>query len=71
MIQFRENQNYRKVWYLDTKNFELKNNNFTLQIRGQYKNNGDLKEYDIVIKNRDDDIHNALKYESLKCYKKL
>ena len=61
-----QDQNNKKIWFLDTKKFELyKINNFTLQIREKYKNNGDLKGYDIVIKNRDDDIHNALKYNLL------
>jgi len=58
-------EDHRKVWYLDTKNFELKNNNFFLRIREKIEKNEEekVKGYDVVFKNRDDDRHNALKYD--------
>jgi hypothetical protein len=60
-----QEEDHRKVWYLDTKNFKLNNNNFLLRIREKLKNNEEekVKGYDVVLKNRDDDRHNALKYD--------
>ena len=61
-----QEEDHRNVWYLDTKNFELNSgNNFLLRIREKLKNNEEekVKGYDVVLKNRDDDRHNALKYD--------
>jgi uncharacterized protein YjbK len=47
-----QEEDHRKVWYLDTKNFELNNNNFLLRIREKLKNNEEekVKGYDVVLK---------------------
>ncbi len=60
-----QDEDHRKVWYLDTKKFELNNkaNNFLLRIRKEFKKNGTLKGYDINLKHRDDVRHNALTYD--------
>ena len=59
-----QDEDHRKVWYLDTKKYELnKDNNFLLRIKKEFKKNGTLKGYDVSLKNRDDDRHIAAKYD--------
>jgi hypothetical protein len=59
-----QDEDYRKVWYLDTKKLELyEKNNFLLRIREEFKNNGTLKGYDVNLKNRNKNRGEALKYD--------
>jgi hypothetical protein len=59
-----QDEDHRKVWYLDTKKLELnKGNNFLLRIRKEFKKDGTLKGYDVSLKNRDDCRHKALTYD--------
>jgi hypothetical protein len=59
-----QDEDHRKVWYLDTKKFEInKDNNFLLRIRKEFKKDGTLKGYDVNFKNRNDDKHETLKHD--------
>ena len=59
-----QDEDYRKVWYLDTKKFDLNyGNNFFLRIRKEFKKDNTLKGYVVNLKNRDDHRRKALKYD--------
>ena len=59
-----QDEDHRNVLYLDTENHVLYNEKkFFLRIRAQFKKNGDLKEYEVNLKNREEDGHKALKYD--------
>ena len=58
-----DKEDHRYVWYLDTPNHILyEEKKFFLRMRVEFKKNGKI-EYEVNLKNREEDRHKALKYD--------